>query len=83
MLIPVYHVACVHCFVLKTQTLIPANIKMNLEFCILQSICLQVDKHIRKLDSDLARFEAELKEKSLGKQSKWADSEALWRFNST
>ena len=26
-----------------------------------------VDKHIRKLDADLARFEAELKEKSLGK----------------
>lgn len=25
----------------------------------------QVDKHIRKLDSDLARFEAELKEKSM------------------
>lgn len=26
-----------------------------------------VDKHIRKLDADLARFEAELKEKTLGK----------------
>ena len=26
-----------------------------------------VDKHIQKLDADLARFEAELKEKSLGK----------------
>ena len=25
---------------------------------------LQVDKHIRKLDADLARFEAELKEKA-------------------
>jgi hypothetical protein len=25
----------------------------------------QVDKHIRRLDSDLARFEAELKEKAL------------------
>lgn len=34
------------------------------------SICmvkcsLQVDKHIRKLDADLARFEADLKEKSV------------------
>ena len=27
-----------------------------------------VDKHIRKLDADLARFEAELKEKSLGEE---------------
>jgi len=27
--------------------------------------CIQVDKHIRRLDSDLARFEAELKEKAL------------------
>jgi inhibitor of growth protein 4 len=31
------------------------------------AFCLheQVDKHIRRLDSDLARFEAELKEKAL------------------
>ena len=27
----------------------------------------KVDKHIRKLDADLARFEADLKDKSLGK----------------
>ena len=29
--------------------------------------CVKVDKHIRKLDADLARFEADLKDKSLGK----------------
>lgn len=28
---------------------------------------MQVDKHIRKLDSDLQRFEQELKEKGNGK----------------
>jgi inhibitor of growth protein 5 len=27
-------------------------------------VCLQVDKHIRRLDSDLARFEAEIQEKA-------------------
>ena len=30
---------------------------------------LQVDKHIRRLDADLARFEAELKEKPPGTSS--------------
>ena len=30
----------------------------------------QVDKHIRKLDADLARFEADLKEKSSSSQQK-------------
>ncbi len=35
--------------------------------CVYQ---LQVDKHIRKLDADLARFEAELKVKTLGISSK-------------
>ena len=28
-------------------------------------LVLQVDKHIRRLDADLARFEQELKEKAL------------------
>lgn len=32
----------------------------SLKFC-----CLQVDKHIRRLDTDLARFEADLKEKQI------------------
>lgn len=42
---------------------------------------IQVDKHIRKLDADLARFEADLKDKSSaaklksdsdsGKKSEW------------
>lgn len=27
--------------------------------------CFQVDKHIRKLDSDLARFEAEIQDKAI------------------
>lgn len=31
-----------------------------LKFCF-----LQVDKHIRRLDTDLARFEADLKEKQI------------------
>lgn len=32
----------------------------------LPSVCLQVDKHIRRLDADLARFEADLKDKMDG-----------------
>lgn len=32
---------------------------------VLYHLQLQVDKHIRRLDADLARFEAELKEKTL------------------
>lgn len=28
--------------------------------------CVQVDKHIRRLDADLARFEADLKDKMEG-----------------
>jgi len=32
---------------------------------------IQVDKHIRKLDADLARFEADLKEKSFGSHGKY------------
>lgn len=36
------------------------------EFLIAVCCCIsQVDKHIRRLDSDLARFEAELKERSV------------------
>lgn len=34
-----------------------------------------VDKHIRRLDSDLARFEAELKDKTLQSQSSDSDSQ--------
>lgn len=30
----------------------------------------QVDKHIRRLDSDLAKFEAEIKEKALNNNKK-------------
>lgn len=32
---------------------------------LLKFFCLQVDKHIRRLDTDLARFEADLKEKQI------------------
>lgn len=32
---------------------------------LLFAVCLQVDKHIRRLDTDLARFEADLKEKQI------------------
>lgn len=32
---------------------------------LLTFFCLQVDKHIRRLDTDLARFEADLKEKQI------------------
>lgn len=39
-----------------------------------------VDKHIRRLDSDLARFEAELKDKALNSQS--SDSEGTQRKRS-
>jgi hypothetical protein len=35
---------------------------------------IQVDKHIRKLDSDLARFEAELKEKNRGSPKQGIDT---------
>lgn len=35
----------------------------------------KVDKHIRRLDSDLARFEAELKDKTLQSQSSDSDSQ--------
>lgn len=31
---------------------------------------MQVDKHIRRLDSDLAKFEAEIKEKALNNNKK-------------
>lgn len=34
----------------------------NFPLCVL---LLQVDKHIRRLDTDLARFEADLKEKQI------------------
>lgn len=33
-------------------------------------ILFQVDKHIRRLDSDLAKFEAEIKEKALNNNKK-------------
>jgi inhibitor of growth protein 4 len=36
----------------------------------------QVDKHIRRLDADLARFEAELKDKALGAHSSDSDTTA-------
>lgn len=36
---------------------------------------IQVDKHIRKLDADLARFEADLKDKSSSNQPK-SDSDS-------
>lgn len=39
---------------------------------------LQVDKHIRKLDNDLARFEAELKDKSLTSEPAWIST---WCFS--
>lgn len=39
-------------------------------FCVFSSVCgflsVQVDKHIRRLDADLARFEADLKDKLEG-----------------
>ena len=35
------------------------------KYIMMKNIMKQVDKHIRKLDADLARFEAELKEKPL------------------
>lgn len=34
----------------------------------------QVDKHIRRLDSDLAKFEAEIKEKALNNNKKEEDT---------
>ena len=36
----------------------------------------QVDKHIRKLDADLARFEADLKEKSSSSSQQKGDSDS-------
>lgn len=35
---------------------------------------LQVDKHIRRLDSDLARFEAEIQDKALSNSRNQEDS---------
>jgi hypothetical protein len=35
---------------------------------------LQVDKHIRRLDSDLARFEAEIQDKALSNSRNQDDS---------
>ena len=37
--------------------------------------CSQVDKHIRKLDADLARFEADLKEQH-AKEAGYSDFES-------
>jgi len=49
--------------------------------CLCCVMSLQVDKHIRRLDADLARFEAELKEKppgtSSGKMKTQKDGKAI------
>ena len=46
--------------------------KRNHYDCQFSIICVfvfsQVDKHIRKLDAELARFEADIKDKSSGRQ---------------
>lgn len=39
-------------------------LRTALHLCLLFP-CPQVDKHIRRLDTDLARFEADLKEKQI------------------
>lgn len=43
---------------------------------IFLSIYVQVDKHIRKLDAELARFEADLKDKSSGRKKESPEGKA-------
>lgn len=42
---------------------------------------LQVDKHIRRLDADLARFEADLKDKTLNPNLTEVDAAHKSKFN--
>lgn len=42
-------------------------------------VCLQVDKHIRRLDSDLARFESEIQDKANHTRNQMEENEPVKR----